>query len=151
MRFLRPAVLLAFSLVSYGSLWGTLPGALQQKTALVLQNHKYDPMGNLEPVLQAHQFAITVLQLPEDQTKLEMIVAKDPLAPDLVVILGGSPGVYEMDKYPFLRTELTLLQARLQAKRPSFGICLGAQLMAHALGARVYPGPVKELGWYRSE
>lgn len=115
------------------------------KTALVLQNHPSDPLGNLEPVLLAQGFSLTVLQLPQDQAAL---AAQDPLAPDLVVILGGAMGVYEKEKYPFLQKEIDLLQARLQKKRPILGICLGAQLMASALGARVYPGPIKELGWY---
>ena len=66
---------------------------------------------------------------------------------DLAVILGGPIGVYETDKYPFLKQELHSLDKRLAAGRPTLGICLGAQLIVRALGADVYPGGSTEIGW----
>jgi GMP synthase (glutamine-hydrolysing) len=71
----------------------------------------------------------------------------DIAAPDVVVVLGGPIGAYENDRYPFLRDELALIEARLKASRPLLGICLGAQLIARVGGARVYPGEQKEIGW----
>ncbi|MFV5491396.1 glutamine amidotransferase [Acinetobacter sp. ASP199] len=65
----------------------------------------------------------------------------------LTVILGGPIGVYENEDYPFLQQEIDLLKVRLQQNLPTLGICLGAQLIAHALGAKVYAGPSKEIGW----
>jgi hypothetical protein len=59
---------------------------------------------------------------------------------DLAVVLGGPIGVYETDRYPFLNAERAGPEKRLAAGRPTLGICLGAQLIAQALGARVYPG-----------
>ena len=70
---------------------------------------------------------------------------------DLLIVLGGPIGAYEDDRYPFLRTELALLERRLAKNRPTLGICLGSQLMARALGARVFPGSAKEIGWGRVE
>jgi GMP synthase (glutamine-hydrolysing) len=75
--------------------------------------------------------------------------AIDPLKTDMLVVLGAPIGAYEDDKYPFLVDELRILRDRLGARLPTLGICLGAQLIARALGARVYPGTAKEIGWKR--
>lgn len=67
--------------------------------------------------------------------------------PDLLVVLGGPIGVYETEAYPFLTQEVRLIAERLKMGRPTLGICLGAQLIAAASGARVYPSGVKEIGF----
>ena len=69
------------------------------------------------------------------------------LSADLLVVLGGPIGVYETDAYPFLVEEIEMVRRRLDAQKPILGVCLGAQLMAAALGARVAPGPAKEIGY----
>jgi GMP synthase (glutamine-hydrolysing) len=66
---------------------------------------------------------------------------------ELLIILGGPIGVYETDDYPFLTGEIALIEYRLSRDLPTVGICLGSQLMARALGGRVFKGPVKEIGW----
>ncbi|MCX8116851.1 MAG: type 1 glutamine amidotransferase [Desulfobacterota bacterium] len=64
-----------------------------------------------------------------------------------IVILGGPMNVYEEDRYPFLKMEDLFLKEAIQRGRTILGICLGAQLIAKALGARVYRAPLKEMGW----
>ncbi len=66
-----------------------------------------------------------------------------------LIVMGGPMGVYEQDRYPFLKRELDYIGKVIAAKKPVLGICLGSQLIAHALGARVYPNKKKEIGWYR--
>ena len=72
----------------------------------------------------------------------------DFLSPDLLVVMGGPIGAYDAEAYPFLRRELAGLTRRLGKGAPTLGICLGAQLMAAALGTAVHPGSGgKEIGW----
>jgi len=65
-----------------------------------------------------------------------------------VVILGGPMNVYEEDRYPFLREEDLFIKEAIQRGKAVLGICLGAQLVAKALGAKVTKAPVKEIGWF---
>ncbi|NIN72284.1 MAG: glutamine amidotransferase [Gemmatimonadetes bacterium] len=65
-----------------------------------------------------------------------------------LIVLGGPMGAYEIDRHPYLSSVIDLIRAFLAAERPVLGICLGAQLLAAAAGARVYPGAHgKEIGW----
>lgn len=66
---------------------------------------------------------------------------------DGLVVMGGPMNVDEVDLYPFLKNEVNLIRQMISANKPVLGICLGAQLIAKALGSRVYPNKVKEVGW----
>lgn len=102
----------------------------------------FEDLDLLEPLLERRGHSIRYVDVP-----VADLAAFDALAPDLLVVLGGPIGVYEVDDYPFLTQELRLIAARLAARKPTLGICLGSQLMAGALGSRVYPSGVKEIGW----
>jgi len=65
-----------------------------------------------------------------------------------LVIMGGPMAVYEMDRHPYLKNEAGLIEESVRANKHVLGICLGAQVVAHALGARVFAGGQKEIGWY---
>jgi GMP synthase (glutamine-hydrolysing) len=111
------------------------------KTASVIRHVHFEDLGAFAAVLERHAFRITYVDIGVDR-----VAAQDD-EPDLLIVLGGPIGAYEDDRYPFLLEELALIERRLESKRPLLGICLGAQLIARALGARVYPGPAKEIGW----
>ncbi len=67
-----------------------------------------------------------------------------------IVILGGPMNVYEEDRYPFLREEDLFIKEAIRTGKSILGICLGAQLIAKALGAKVFKAPIKEIGWYEA-
>lgn len=67
---------------------------------------------------------------------------------DFLLIMGGPMSVYEEDEYPWLREEKAFIRAVIQAGKKVLGICLGSQLIAEVLGAKVYPNAVKEIGWF---
>ncbi|MFC9917534.1 glutamine amidotransferase-related protein [Agromyces binzhouensis] len=117
-------------------------GTAGRPVALVLRHDSAIGLGNLGPTLEAHGYEVRFLDAPNED-----VTAVDPLAPDLIVVLGGDEGVYQADEYPYLADEIELLRRRIAAEAPVFGVCLGAQLLAAALGADVYRGPRKEVGW----
>ncbi|RXT06538.1 type 1 glutamine amidotransferase [Ammoniphilus sp. CFH 90114] len=70
---------------------------------------------------------------------------------DLLIILGGRMGAYEEEKYPWLREEKEFIRQAVQQKKGVLGICLGAQMIADALGGRAYPHVHSEIGWWPLE
>jgi len=113
------------------------------REALVIRHVAFEDLGNLADVLDQAKLTVTYRE-----AGLDMLTTIDPLGPELIVILGGPIGAYDEEKYPFLIDELRLLETRLTADLPTLGICLGSQLMARALGAKVYCGSHKEIGWF---
>lgn len=111
------------------------------RRALAIRHVAFEDLGSFAPVLAKREVALEYVEAASGLRDM------DALAPDLLIVLGGPIGAYEDASYPFLNDELRLLERRLGADQPTLGICLGAQLMARALGARVYPGPRKEIGW----
>lgn len=113
------------------------------RRALALNHLAFEDLGSLGTELTRAGYTIdTIDACTADLRDI------DPLAPDLLVILGGPIGVYEREAYPFLGAEMDLIRSRLAKKLPTIGICLGAQMLAAALGAAVYPGAQgKEIGW----
>jgi GMP synthase (glutamine-hydrolysing) len=111
-------------------------------TALAIRHVPFEDLGSFASPLRERGFAVAYRD-----AGLDDLGARDLLDADLLIVLGGPIGVYETRDYPFLKGEIAMVERRLKAGRPVLGLCLGAQIMAKALGARVYKGKRKELGW----
>lgn len=113
------------------------------RTATIFRHTLDNGPGTIAEVLRERDVDLTFFD-----AFYEPVRKLDPLSPDLVIVLGGACGVYQAELYPFLHEEKRIMEARLKAGRPTLGICLGAQLMAAAAGAAVYPGRQgREFGW----
>ena len=112
------------------------------KRVLVFQHVPYEKLGTLDLLLRAGGFDINTVEF----WRAGATAALEGFA--ALIVMGGPMAVYEADKYRYLAAEIKLIEAALKRDLPLLGICLGSQLIAHALGARVYPSGVKEIGWY---
>lgn len=110
------------------------------KNAVAIYHVAFEDAGTFGPVLDERGIGLTYLQAGRDDLS-------PALDADLVLILGGPIGVNEVDRYPFMKDELKLIENVVKKDLPVVGICLGAQALAAVLAARVYPGKEKELGW----
>lgn len=112
------------------------------KTAVAIRHIHFEDLGTFEPVLKSAGYWVRYADLG-----VEDFGALDPLGPDLLIVLGGPVGVYDDNAYPYLAEERQLLRSRLALGLPTFGICLGAQQIAAALGAEVGSMGHKEIGF----
>ena len=112
------------------------------RSALVLRHVAFEGLGVLAPLLHDGDFTTRICEIGVDP-----FPAREIQSCDLLIVLGGPIGVYETDAYPWLLEETAAIGERLRAQKPTLGICLGAQLMAAALGAKVAPGLAKEIGY----
>ncbi len=113
------------------------------KVVNVIRHLTFEDMGSFTSVLQAHGYQINYIEAGYDD-----LFQIDALSDDLLVILGGPISVNDSEIFPFIDVEIDVLRQRIAADKPTLGICLGAQLIASALGAKVYSGNEKEIGWY---
>ncbi len=109
---------------------------------LAIRHVAFEHLGTLESVFIERGFQVRYWD-----AGIHDVAILRASAPDILVVLGGPIGAYEEDVYPFLKDELHIIDNRLKQALPVLGICLGSQLMARALGANVYPGSRKEIGW----
>ncbi len=106
-----------------------------------LQHVPFEGLGSIEPWLEKNGYQLTYTRFfstPE---------FPNPKAIDLLVIMGGPMSVNDEDEFPWLVAEKQFVREVIESGKPVLGICLGAQIIASSMGARVYPNRVKEIGW----
>lgn len=112
------------------------------KKVNVIRHLAFEDLASFTSLFQAKNIDINYIEAGYDD--LSQI---DALSDELLIVLGGPISVNDVAMFPFLETEVDILKRRIAADKPTLGICLGAQLIAGALGAKVYPAAVKEIGW----
>jgi GMP synthase (glutamine-hydrolysing) len=114
-----------------------------QDNILVIRHVPGSSLGLLETVLQQEAVPYRYLDMAAGEALLESIACYSHL-----IILGGPVSAYEAEQYPFLKDEFNLIESAIEQQIPTLGICLGAQILAHVLGAKVYRGTLgREIGW----
>lgn len=109
-------------------------------SVLILKNISPEGPGTIGSFLDGQNIQYTVIDLSAGERLPETRQY------DTLVMMGGPMSVN--DGIPYIEEECALTRQFIAAGKRVFGVCLGAQIMAKALGARVYPGPEKEIGWY---
>ena len=107
-----------------------------------LQHVPFEGLGSMESALitRGHQLFCTHLYKNQPLPAIEKI--------DWLIVMGGPMGVHDEDKYPWLKQEKECIRQTIDAGKLVLGICLGAQLIAAALGAKIYKNPDREIGWF---
>ena len=113
---------------------------------LALRHVEHESMGTLERIFREAGLVYNYVNLFQETPRM-----LDPSQLAGLVVLGGPMNVDETDQYPFLASELEWIRSAVDGEVPVLGICLGSQLIAKALGGRVYANGVKEIGWYDVE
>lgn len=116
---------------------------MERPNVLVLQHVACETLGTIEDALVRAGLTHRYIRIHQGEAVPPEI--GDAAA---LVVMGGPMSVYEHDQLAHLKAEMRLVESALKSWRPVLGVCLGSQLLAHVLGAKVYPGVRKEIGWH---
>lgn len=119
------------------------------RTILVLQHVSHESLASLEDVFHEAGLSWQYVELFRQPVgQLEQLPLEQAAG---LVVLGGPMNVDEVARYPYLDREVDWIRQAVAMELPLLGVCLGAQLLAKALGSRVFPSGGKEIGWYPLE
>jgi GMP synthase (glutamine-hydrolysing) len=114
------------------------------KSALIIRHVPVEGIAGFREAIEQAGYHLDRVDVTDPQ-----FGALDLTEPDLLIMMGGPMAVYDQAKHPWIACQQRRLAQRLERDRPTLGVCFGAQLIASALGAAVFPGPVKEVGFHR--
>ncbi len=109
----------------------------------VLQHHPVENLGRIAEALEEAALAWQYVRIFDGAA-----IPADMKGAGGLIVMGGPESVYQLDRYPYLRDEMRLMENALRDNKPILGICLGAQLLAAVLGETVKRGERREIGWY---
>jgi len=109
----------------------------------VLQHHPVENLGRIADALEEAALAWQYVRVFDGAT-----IPADMKGAGGLIVMGGPESVYQLERYPYLRDEMRLIENALQDNKPILGVCLGAQLLAAVLGATVKRSENREIGWY---
>jgi len=112
------------------------------RSAIAIRHVSFEGLGIFEAVLREAGYTVSYCDIGEHE-----LCSLEAVETDLMVLLGAPIGANDDRNYPFLKDELKIVEQRLAKDLPTMGICLGAQLIARAAGARVYPSGNVEIGF----
>jgi GMP synthase (glutamine-hydrolysing) len=110
----------------------------------VLQHHPAENLGTISDALEEAALAWQYVRVFDGHA-----VPRDMKGAGGLIVMGGPEAVYRLDRYPYLREEMRLIEHALKENKPILGVCLGSQLLAATLGANVRRSEDREIGWYR--
>jgi len=111
-------------------------------SGLIIRHVPYEGIAGFREPLEAAGYALDRIDVGD-----EAFSSIDFLSPDLLVLMGGPMGVYERAEHPWIDCEIVRLAERIACGLPTLGVCLGAQMIAAAMGAEVRKGPGPEIGF----
>jgi GMP synthase-like glutamine amidotransferase len=114
---------------------------LKSGRAHYLQHVPFEGLGTIESWFQSKDYELTSTRF------FESTDLPDIQGIDFLVIMGGPMSVNDQDEFPWLIAEKQFVREFINSGKPVLGICLGSQIIASAMGAKVFPNPVKEIGW----
>jgi GMP synthase (glutamine-hydrolysing) len=122
-------------------------GRSKERTALAIRHSPHESLGSFAAALSAAGWSVReILSMNADAKDW-----RDAAAAPVLIVMGGTMGVYEKDIHPFLEPEIAMLRERIARQAATLGICLGSQLIAEAASSRVYHSGRREVGWYPVE